>query len=64
VTWNVNLIIKDGKVDPETVTLSGTPPDGPIYLNGHEGWGGTSIGGTVSGIGISVFIPKKEEESK
>jgi len=59
MSWNISFNVKNGKVDPESIQESGTPPEGTIYLNRHSGdsvnFGVTFPGGSIS---TSVTPPK------
>jgi hypothetical protein len=60
MTWNINLQIKDGRVDPDSLRVVGTPPDGPININGHQGDQGRGIALGAAGLNISGYSAAPE----
>jgi hypothetical protein len=65
MTWNVNFEIKDGKVAPESVSVSGTAPAGLVNVYGHETDLGRSLtvsaGGATSSLSYMKPVAPKAE---
>lgn len=57
MTWSISFAIEDGKFDPESVSISGTPRDGRVNLNGWTNGGYQSLNVNAYGMsaGASVY---------
>lgn len=61
MSWNISFKVVNGKVDPESIQESGTPPEGSIYLNGHGGNDSENFGMTLpngGSIAATIRNPK------
>ncbi len=64
MSWNINFKVVNGKVDTESIAVSGTPPEGTVYLSGHDSATSRSFGLGVNGASISASIPVVAPETK
>ena len=58
MTWNINFTVEGGAVDPATVKVVGTPPDGPVSVGGYETETSRGLNVNAAGANASAYISK------
>lgn len=59
MTWSISFTVDQGKVDPDTLQVYGTPPDGTITVSGYRSDQGRSVGVAAAGAHVSGYFPNR-----